>query len=399
MDKVKVSIIKCDNYDKDVLNPALDNCLKNLGNFEDIIKKDAKILIKPNLLSPNEPEKAVTTHPLFLEALINKIVNLTGKPENITVADSCVPVLPFTRKGLQKLYEKTELIDLPEKTGIKLNYNNGSKTISVKDGVAVKQIEIINPAYESDIIINVPKFKTHNLTIMTGAVKNMFGIIPGMAKPGYHTRFFDIDMFCNLLIDIVIAVKPTINIMDAILGMEGQGPGKSGIPVKTNMILASYNSFSLDNVAASLMGLNEENNPVMIEAKKRQIYGSSLNDIEITGGKIENFFLPDYKLPAFRRREIKENAIIKAVKNIAKNSLNPFPVILKEKCTVCEICYKVCPQKAIIFNDSKRDPLIFNYNKCIRCFCCAEACPEGAIETKYNFIGNLIVNKYGRRKN
>jgi uncharacterized protein (DUF362 family)/NAD-dependent dihydropyrimidine dehydrogenase PreA subunit len=406
MEKIKVSIVKCDSYEKDVIKPALDKCLENLNGFEDIIKQDLKILLKPNLLSPNEPEKAITTHPLFLEAIINKIISITNKPENILIADSCVPVLSYSKKGLQKLYDITGLISLSERTGVKLNYDTKTKIISVKDGIAVKQLEIIKPAYDADIIINVPKFKTHNLTIMTGAIKNMFGIIPGMAKPGYHTRFFDLDMFCNLLIDIIIAVKPTINIMDGILGMEGQGPGRGGNPRKTNMILASYDPFALDNIAANIMGLNEDNNPIMVQAKNRKIYGSNLNDIKIVGGDLRDFLILDFKLPLFNKKVENENKILKFVKNFAKNSLNPYPYFNYEKCNYCKTCYEVCPQNAIILKNNDNDVKIsknkkilsFNYNKCIRCFCCAEACPEGAIESKYNFIGNLIVNKYGKGK-
>ena len=217
MDKTKVSVVNCSSYDPEILDPALEECLKALNCFKDIIKPGKKILIKPNLLSPNNPQKAITTHPMFVEAVIKKIVEITGQPENITLADSCVPILPYTENGLKKLYEATGMINLPDRTGIILNYDNESTKISVVDGVSVKQIDVISPVVKADIIINIPKLKTHNLTVATGAVKNMFGIIPGIAKPGFHTRFFDVSMFCNMLIDIVCAVKPHLTIMDGIL--------------------------------------------------------------------------------------------------------------------------------------------------------------------------------------
>lgn len=396
MDKIKVSVARCESYDKENVGPALGKCLGLLGSFKDIIKPDKKILIKPNLLSPNVPEKAITTHPLFVEEIIRKIVEITSQPENIILADSCVPILSYTESGLKKLYEATGMINLPERTGIILNYDNRHAKISVKDGIAVKQFDAILPAAQADIIINLPKFKTHNLTISTGAVKNMFGVIPGMSKPGFHARFFDISMFCNMLIDIVTAVKPQLTIMDGILGMEGEGPGNGGKPRKTNLILASTDCFALDNIASNIMGLSEEKNPILIEAMKRHIMGASINNIELIGGVLSDLRINDFILPS-TRKEISKNFFAGFLMNIAKNNLNPYPKIDMKKCRgeSCKTCKKVCPQLAILDDANDSNALIFDYKKCIRCFCCSEACPEGAIDNKYTFLGNLIVNRYG----
>ncbi|MCL4386513.1 MAG: DUF362 domain-containing protein [Actinobacteria bacterium] len=397
MDKIKVSVVKCDSYSSEILDLKLGNCLDMLNNFNDIIKPDKKILIKPNLLSPSEPEKAITTHPLFIESIVKKILEITNQPENIILADSFAPVLPYTKNGIKKLYGATGIINLHERTGIILNYDNRQEKVSVTDGIAVKQIDIIKSAAKADIIINIPKLKTHNLTIATGAVKNMFGVIPGMAKPGFHTRFFDNAMFCNLLIDIVCALKPQLTIMDGILGMEGNGPGNGGIPRKTNLILASTDCFALDNIASNIMGLDEDNNPVLIEAKKRKIKGAFYENINLIGGNLADFKIYDFLLPSITRKELSRNFFARLMMEIAKNSLNPYPEINRKKCRgeSCKTCQKICPQVAI--SDSKHDNniLLFDYKKCIRCFCCSEVCPEGAIENKYTFLGNLIVNKYG----
>ncbi|MCE5329794.1 DUF362 domain-containing protein [bacterium] len=397
MDKIRVSVIKCESYDKEMLDPALDMCLNALDNFKDIIKPGKKILIKPNLLSPHEPEKAITTHPLFIECIIKKIINITKQPENIIIADSCVPTLPYTATGLKKLYEATGMSTLADRTGVMLNYDNGYSKISIAEGVSVKQIDVIKPAVTSDIIINVPKFKTHNLTITTGAVKNMFGIIPGMSKPGFHTRFFDIEMFCNLLIDINIAVKPQLTIMDGILGMEGNGPGRGGIPRKTNLILASTDCFALDNIASNIMGLAEDKNPILAEAKKRNLKGAFLENTELVGGSLSDLKIYDFMLPSVLRKEMNKNFITRILMRVAKDSLNPYPKINKKKCRgkSCKNCQKICPQSAIMNSKINRNDLIFDYKKCIRCFCCSEACPEGAISNEYTLIGNLIVNRYG----
>jgi uncharacterized protein (DUF362 family)/Pyruvate/2-oxoacid:ferredoxin oxidoreductase delta subunit len=397
LDKIKVSVINCDSYDPEIIDPALEGCINALDCFEDIIRPEMKILIKPNLLSPNKPEKAITTHPLFVEAIIKKIVQTTGRPENITLADSCVPILSHTESGLKKLYEATGMISLHERTGINLNYDNSTSKVSYSDGVSVKQFDAIKPATEADIIINIPKLKTHNLTVATGAVKNMFGIIPGMAKPGFHTRFFDVSMFCNLLIDIVCAVKPQLTIMDGILGMEGDGPGNGGTPIKTNLILASTDPFALDNIASNIMGLSEDDNPVLYEAKKRQISGAFLENIALSGGILSELKINGFKLPSSAKKEMGSNFLTNTIKRFARNSLNPYPEILRKKCRgdSCKVCKKICPQSAISDSSKNKNDLVFDYNKCIRCFCCSEACPNGAIENKYTFLGNLMVNKYG----
>jgi ferredoxin len=204
-------------------------------------------------------------------------------------------------------------------------------------------------------------------------------------------------MFCNLLIDIACAVKPQLTIMDAILGMEGDGPGNGGTPRKTNLILSSTDPFALDNIASNIMGLGEDNNPVLSEAKKRKISGAFIENIDLLGGLLSELKIIDFKLPLAARREIKSNIITNTIKRFALNSLNPYPKIDRKKCRgySCKACKKICPQTAI--SDSARDKnaLIFDYNKCSRCFCCSEVCPNGAIENKYTFLGNIMVNKYG----
>ncbi|MDD3521098.1 MAG: DUF362 domain-containing protein, partial [Actinomycetota bacterium] len=185
MNRLKVSIHKCFGYEREELDKAIDICLDDIGGFEELISNSKKILLKPNLLSIAEPDKAVTTSPLFIEAVIRKILSINGNnAKAITLADSSIPIVPFSKKGLKELYEKTKMNSLSEKYGINLNFDTSIKKVSIPGGVAVKNIEVMKPVIDSDLIINLPKFKTHNLTIFTGAVKNMFGIIPGMAKPG-----------------------------------------------------------------------------------------------------------------------------------------------------------------------------------------------------------------------
>jgi len=401
MDKLTVSVKKCYNYDDKELDQALETCLGKIYGFDELVKKSKKILLKPNLLSVAEPDKAITTNPFFIEAIVRKILSLNGNnPENIILADSSIPVVPYSKRGLKELYKKTKMTAVSEKYGISLNMDNTVKRVSIPDGFAVKSIEVIKPVVDCDLIINLPKFKTHDLVIFTGAVKNMFGIIPGMAKPGYHTRFFELDMFCNFLIDVSTGIKPQFSIMDGIIGMEGNGPGKSGIPRNINLIIAGNDCFAVDNVASNIIGLEEDDSPIMSEAKKRGLKGAFMENIEVIGEKMEDIFIEDFLFPKTKKTNIPDVIFLNAIKRFAKNSLNPYPHIDYMKCTNCKICFHICPRKAIIDRHLKKKNLVFDYKECIRCFCCSEACPEGAIEHKYSFIGDLIINKYGlgRRK-
>ncbi len=400
MGRLKVSIHKCSGYESEELDKAINMCMNDIGGFEELLSESTKILLKPNLLSIAEPEKAVTTNPVFIEAVIRKILSVNGNnPKAITLADSSIPIVPFSKKGLKELYEKTKMHYLADKYGINLNYDNNVKKISIPEGITVKSIEVMKVVPDSDLIINLPKFKTHNLTIFTGAVKNMFGIIPGMAKPGYHTRFFKFEMFCNLLIDIATGVRQGLNIMDAVTGMEGNGPGKSGIPREMGLVIAGYDCFAVDNAASNIIGLDEDSSPVMKVAKKRNLRGAFLENIDIAGEKIEDVFIDDFLFPETRKTDLPDNFFANAIKRFATNSLNPYPYIDFIKCTNCKTCFEVCPEKAITDRNLEKNNLIFDYRKCIRCFCCSEACPEGAIEHRYSFLGDLIINRYGLRRN
>lgn len=394
-EKSRVSIVKCDSYNKEILEKAIEKCINLLGGFNKFIKPNSEIVIKPNLLMAASPKSAVITHPLFIESVIEKIIKITKNSENITIADSPGAGIPYNKNSLERVYEKSGLKDVARKTGCRLNYNTGYSSLSYKEGKLIKKIEIINPVLGADIIINLPKFKTHNLTIITGAVKNMFGVIPGFIKPGYHMRFNEVGKFSEMMLDIVSYIKPTLNLMDGIVGMEGDGPGMSGSPRKIGLILASNDPISLDAVVTRLMGIREEYCPIMVAAKNRGIKSADIDNIEVVGEKLEDINISDFKFPKNIGREylVKNNFVKTHILPFVRNSLNPYPDVNHSKCDACRTCIRVCPESSITVNNNNK--ICFDYNKCIRCFCCGEMCPQGAIETKYSFIGNLILERLG----
>jgi uncharacterized protein (DUF362 family)/Pyruvate/2-oxoacid:ferredoxin oxidoreductase delta subunit len=393
--KDRVVVLKCTSYDKEELVQKIEKCVSLIGGFEKYISGAKKILLKPNFLSASAPATAVTTHPAFVESIVDIIKKVAGSKVDITIADSPGVATPHTKKDLSKLYEITGFKYFHDIPGVTLNLDTGYKTVSFKDGKVLKQLEVIKPVLEADLIINLPKFKTHSLTRMTGAVKNMYGIIHGRAKTLLHTKFIDVYKFNDMLLDVYLFKKPVLNIMDGILGMEGEGPGTSGKARETGLILASANGIALDNVVSMLMGFKEKQIPLMSCAAERNLPGFELKDIEILGEKKEDVLMNNFILP-------KNSNIDKITKNrfantyifpFIRNTLSLSPYQNKIKCTLCGTCRDICPEIAIIIKGEK---LKLDYKKCIRCYCCSEMCPNGAMDLKYSFLGNLILGRKER---
>ena len=371
---------------------SIKQCVNLIGGFKQFLNPDSKILIKPNLLMAAEPDKAITTHPLFVEAVIENIINITGSSKNIMIADSSGPAVTYNKAGMEKVYGATGILGVAERTGCKLNYSSDYKYLSNKKGHILKKIEVIRPVIEADVIINLPKFKTHNLVVLTGAVKNMFGIIPGFNKVGYHLRFDDSEKFTEMLLDIVFFVKPTLNIMDGILGIEGEGPGRRGTLRKIGLILASRDPVSMDIIMSRIMNINADLNPLLEVLKKWKIRSYVDSNIEILGEKLSDVIIHDFKLPEniSKKKLVNNNFINTYILPIVRNLLNPYMHVDYNKCSLCKTCLDICPRNSISISNGK---IKFNHRSCIRCFCCSEMCPEGAIGARYTLLGSLILNR------
>lgn len=390
--KTRVSVVKCKSYNKISLNEAISRCVSLLGGFEKFLNSKSKIVIKPNLFLAAAPEKAVTTHPLFIEAVIENIIDITGSSKNIIIADSFGPAVPYNRTGMEKVYSTTGILDIAKRTGCRLNYSTEYECLSNKEGRILKKIEVIKPIVEADVIINLPKFKTHNLTVITGAIKNMFGIVPGFTKVGYHLRFDDFEKFSEMLLDIVFSVKPALNIMDGILGIEGEGPGRSGTPREVGLVLASDDPISMDIVMSKIMNIDQRLNPFLEVLKKWKIKSYTDSNIEVLGERLFDIIIYDFKLPKSigQKRLTRSNFLNTYILPFIRSSLNPYMYIDYSKCSLCKICQNICPQNSISYSNNR---IKFNHRTCIRCFCCSEMCPEGAIGIKYSFLGNLIFKR------
>lgn len=361
-----IYVQKCLSYNLEEIKNVIISGFEALGGIEKFIKKDEKVLLKPNFLQPAKPETAIITHPVFIKAVIQV---LKKKTEKIYIGDSPGVgsfLTAATVSGLKKVIdeENIKIIEFVPDTEIKL-----------KDKLVFEKFLIDKRLLEMDKIINLPKLKTHVLMQMTLCIKNMFGIISGFKKLEYHAKANqDRIQFAKILIDIYRVIPPNFNIVDGILAMEGEGPGTSGKPVNLGLIIMGENGFAIDRVIPEFVGVD----PFRIYTNR--IYKEYINnnkDIEfnIIGEKIS--VIKRFVMPPDEQRSSVFGFLVKVLRDVTLSK----PLFIKEKCTGCNICVKHCPVNALIYK-GKDKGIICDYNKCIRCFCCHELCPAKAISIK-----------------
>lgn len=345
----------------DVQNNEISEIIKNvfeLFEVEDKVK-DKKVLVKPNLLGPFPPERGVTTDPRVISAIVQELKKY--RPKEIVVGDNSGSIHfdPF------KIAKITGILEASDGC-----YSNISReVVEVKiESKFIEELFISKIVKEADYVINVPKFKTHSLTTITGAIKNMFGIIPGGKKAQLHTLNRSIYEFAELLVDIYQIRVPDLNIMDAIIGMEGIGPTNGKIRI-INKVISSDNGISLDSVMAAMMGLKPDTIELLQIAKKRNLGKIDISNI-IIDGELE--VISEFKTPnnGFLQR------IRKTVVPHIFNHNKVIPIVDHNKCKICKRCIEVCPVSAM--NLTNKFPEA-DRKKCISCFCCDEHCPYGAI--------------------
>ena len=251
MDKIKVALIKCDNYELSEVKSAINRGIDLLGGIDLFIKEGDKILLKPNLLASESAEKSITTHPIVFEAIISILQEIKEKKniKKISYGDS-----PGVGKGIS-VAQKSGISEIAEKLNIEYADFDEPIGVSFNEGIKEKSFTIAKPILEADTIISLPKLKSHALTIMTGAVKNQFGCIPGFRKAEYHLKLPDFDDFSTMLLDLNKLVSPKLYIMDGIMAMEGNGP-RSGNPKKLNVLLLSSDAVALDYVASQIISFD-----------------------------------------------------------------------------------------------------------------------------------------------
>lgn len=380
--KSKVIVVPCETYEEESVYEALKNGLSVLGGIEAFVKPEEKILVKPNFLVPSLPESAVTTHPSVMKAVF-RMLQETG----------CTNVLYGDSPGHGSCDHAAHKMGLSEDSTYGAKRADMSKEVKVKfeEGKTAREFYFCQEALDTDAILNLCKMKTHALERITGAVKNLYGLICGYRKAAGHVSYPNASVFARMLADIHRYTKPRLHIMDGILAMEGNGPS-SGDPTPMNVLLLSEDAVALDTVFCHLVYLDAEMVPTNTQGYALGIGTYKEEEMEIyvvsPEGTPQRMSVEElqkqYGKKTFRvDRTGKKRTLLSRYSDFM-TSMAKRPVIEKDKCVKCGICVEHCPVpgKAVNFKNGKEKAPKYDYKKCIRCYCCQEMCPQKAIRTK-----------------
>ncbi len=337
------------------------------ANDPKLINGQDQVLIKPDLLQPAESRQAILTHPLVVKAVVEYVLEKGGRP---LVADS--PAAGKFNKIVETGGYKEAL------KGLDVECREFKKTVPVDMGEPFGVIDIAKEAIEADVVVNLPKLKSHAHMLLSLGLKNLFGCVVGLKKAECHSQVgIDRALFAKLLVRIYKAVRPGITIIDGILAMEGQGPGKGGVPRSLGQLVSGRNAVATDVVICSMLGIEPEQLPTNREAMASGEVDTALyvnGDINI----INDFKFPDPGDFMDGQRSLSR---------FVRKHMLQRPVVNNEACRFCGTCWVCCPGKAISWS---RENVTFDYDKCIRCYCCIEACPEGVIHAEEPLPGKLM---------
>jgi uncharacterized protein (DUF362 family) len=371
MDKTKVSLVKCASYDTAQVEAAVKKAVDLLGGMGRFVKFGEKVLLKPNLLTDAAPEKSITTHPEVVRAVIRLLKPITP---HIYCGDS-PGVWGGEKNNIDRVYEVTGIKKVCKEEDIELVYFTKARMAA--------GYPLADWAFSCDRVINIPKFKTHGLTVMTAALKNLFGLAIGMHKMKIHQDNPKPADLSKVIVDIYEARKPDLNILDGVVAMEGDGPGSAGTLKNVGLIAASCNGLSLDMVLAALMGIDAFVIPTNREAMQRGLGPASIGAIDILGAELKNFITSDFKLP-------KTSVIAKMPKwaaGVLTSLLTMKLCVDASKCKLCGLCQKSCPAGAM---RRVKDRMVVDRTKCILCLCCQEVCPHAALDIKKGLFLGLL---------
>lgn len=386
-----VALVQCDDYQYETVRKALSESLSLIDGLSSI-QAGMKVGIKANLVSAMDPEKGATTHPVLLKCLCEMLLK---KGATVVIGDS--PGGLYTQGFVRNVYKGCGLLEL-EGNGVFLNDDFSVKDASFPEAVSLKTFIYTGWLDNVDVIINFSKLKTHAMMGMSCAVKNMFGTVPGTTKPDYHMRFPEEKAFANVMVDLNEFFKPVLYVVDAIDGMEGNGP-TAGEKRHIGAVLASKRPYALDMVCADMIGMELKDVQTLAVAFERGLGPRDVAETTVLG----DYGLKQARVSDFKRATIHQSITFEGggwfntVKSIGIKLLyNTKPQVRRPECIGCKKCFETCPAKAITMvsganktGKSGQIPQI-DRSKCIKCFCCQEFCPVGAMKVHHNPLGKIV---------
>lgn len=354
-----------ESYDRKELIDAILIMLEQAGGWPDKVVPGAEVLLKVNMLSAKSPERAITTHPEVIAAMV---ILLRNEGCTVTVGDSPGGAV----KGVERYWNNCGYSRISEELGFELV--NFEKAGCVRKTVMSRTYDIASPVLECDVLINMCKFKTHGLCRLTNAVKNAFGAIPGLGKAVLHSYGIRPVDLSKYIVDIYEIVNFDLTIMDAILAMDGKGPSTDGTPRWDGLLGLARDGVCLDMVMTELVGIDPLELYTNRIARDRGL-GKPREEISVYG--LEECTLEKFRVPG----ESFYNLLPPFLGGIAR-MLFKKPPVSTEKCTGCGICARGCPVDAIVVRNGRA---LMDRRKCIMCLCCHELCPEQAVKVRIPF--------------
>ena len=368
-----VSAVTCADYEPEGVRAAVTAALAPLGGIARFVQPGMRVLLKPNLLAATDLERAVTTHPTVVRAVAELVREAGGE---VWIGDS--PAGPLY--AYHRVWSASGMAEIARQTDVRL---------VPFESVAWEQVQerdyfIARPVTEADLVINLPKLKTHTLTRYTGAVKNLFGVVPGARKRELHLRAPGGREFAEVLVDVLELVRPGLTLMDGVIGQEGNGPGAGGTPRPYGCLLASTDPVALDSVVTQAMGYRRGEVWHLAQAAARRLGEADPSQIRVEGdGRALDFGPVDIpserwysRLPAWLSGPMERMVQVR-------------PHLDTASCIGCGACVEVCPRQIITLEEAGRPPR-FDLDRCIGCLCCAEVCPQGAITSRRSWAARLI---------
>ncbi|MBF0275892.1 MAG: DUF362 domain-containing protein [Nitrospinae bacterium] len=383
----KVAIQKQWDYQSEEIIQKVDAAVNSLGGFQEIFGSGKRVLLKPNLLGAFPPEKCVTTHPEIVRAVIHYLKAHSCKT---FIGDS--PAV----QGMQSCMKKSGILEVAKETDTELIEFKEGALIPISEEFKFKKVNLAKEIFDFDHIVNLPKLKGHSMMVLTLAIKNLFGCVVGKRKAQWHLHAGrDYPAFGEMLVEIASIVNPTLNILDGVWGMEGNGPS-SGDPIHTGVLITGRDAFAVDVAVCQMLGYDPN---ILFTNQAALKIGMTLKDyfdvdysiLTPNEVKIDKFALPTtheahYGLsgdqnPTFGNKV--KGFILSGLLKSAEGLMSTKPVVNHTDCTLCNFCAKACPPEVISEENKK---IKINYDDCIRCYCCHEVCPEDAMGIQDSFL-------------